>query len=92
MPVLSRARRSLTAAVTLLLTATSLTLYTPASAVQSIGLPTFGGPATPAPPVSYTPGGVGGFLMKVGSTAQITEFDKWMFRDWRRHLKSRYGL
>ncbi|MFI5842177.1 cellulose-binding domain-containing protein [Catenuloplanes sp. NPDC051500] len=36
--------------------------------------------------------GVGGFLMKAGSATQITEFDKWMARDWWRHLKSRYGL
>jgi hypothetical protein len=34
---------------------------------------------------------VGGFLMKAGSATQITEFDKWMLRDWWRHLKSRYG-
>ncbi|MBL7259495.1 cellulose-binding domain-containing protein [Paractinoplanes lichenicola] len=32
-----------------------------------------------------------GFIMKAGSATQITEFDKWMFRDWWRHLKSRYG-
>ena len=32
-----------------------------------------------------------GFVMKAGSATQITEFDKWMFRDWWRHLKSRYG-
>ncbi|GAB7039577.1 hypothetical protein JCM9533A_34270 [Catenuloplanes niger JCM 9533] len=36
--------------------------------------------------------GVGGFLMKAGSATQITEFDRWMARDWWRHLKSRYGL
>jgi len=29
--------------------------------------------------------------MKAGSAAQITDFDAWMFRDWWRHLKSRYG-
>ncbi|MFC5826333.1 hypothetical protein [Nonomuraea insulae] len=40
----------------------------------------------------WTPTGVGGFLMKAGSAAQITDFDAWMFRDWWRHLKSRYGL
>jgi len=34
---------------------------------------------------------VGGFLMKAGSATRITEFDAWMFRDWWRHLKSRYG-
>jgi hypothetical protein len=36
--------------------------------------------------------GVGGFVMMAGSATQITEFDKWMLRDWWRHLKSRYGL
>jgi hypothetical protein len=36
--------------------------------------------------------GVGGFVMKANSSAKITEFDKWMLRDWWRHLKSRYGL
>lgn len=40
----------------------------------------------------WTPTGVCCFLMKAGSASQITEFDKWMFRDWWRHLKSRYGL
>jgi hypothetical protein len=39
----------------------------------------------------WTPSGVGGFLMKAGSAAQITEFDAWMLRDWWRHLKNRYG-
>ncbi|GGM05504.1 immune inhibitor A [Dactylosporangium sucinum] len=39
----------------------------------------------------WTPTGVGGFLMKAGSASQITEFDAWMFRDWWRHLKNRYG-
>jgi hypothetical protein len=29
--------------------------------------------------------------MKANTAPQITEFDKWMFRDWWRHLKSRYG-
>ena len=29
--------------------------------------------------------------MKAGSASQITEFDKWMMRDWWRHLKSRHG-
>ncbi|MEV6299163.1 cellulose-binding domain-containing protein [Actinoplanes sp. NPDC051861] len=33
-----------------------------------------------------------GFIMKAGSATQITEFDKWMLRDFWRHLKSRYGL
>ena len=39
----------------------------------------------------WSPTGVGGFLMKAGSASQITEFDKWMLRDFWRHLKSRYG-
>ncbi len=39
----------------------------------------------------WTPSGVSGFLMKAGSARSITEFDAWMFRDWWRHLKSRYG-
>jgi hypothetical protein len=29
--------------------------------------------------------------MKAGSSTVITEFDKWMLRDFWRHLKSRYG-
>jgi hypothetical protein len=39
----------------------------------------------------WTPTGVCCFLMKAGTASQITEFDKWMFRDFWRHLKSRYG-
>ncbi|MBM7844882.1 hypothetical protein JOD20_003531 [Herpetosiphon giganteus] len=39
----------------------------------------------------WNPTGVNGFLMKAGSASQITEFDKWMLRDFWRHLKSRYG-
>lgn len=40
----------------------------------------------------WTPTGQCCFIMKAGSSAQITEFDEWMFRDWWRHLKGRYGL
>jgi hypothetical protein len=40
----------------------------------------------------WTPTGVCCFLMKANTTNQITEFDKWMLRDWWRHLASRYGL
>ncbi|MFE7073178.1 hypothetical protein ACFU96_24150 [Streptomyces sp. NPDC057620] len=40
----------------------------------------------------WTPTGQCCFLMNAGSATQITEFDKWMFRDFWRHLKSRYGL
>jgi hypothetical protein len=32
-----------------------------------------------------------GFIMKAGSATQITEFDKWMLRDFWRHLKNRWG-
>lgn len=32
-----------------------------------------------------------GFIMKAGSATQITEFDKWMLRDWWRHLKANRG-
>ncbi|MDG4821769.1 cellulose-binding protein [Asanoa sp. WMMD1127] len=39
----------------------------------------------------WTPSGVGGFIMRAGSASSITEFDRWMLRDWWRHLKSRYG-
>ncbi|MPY59544.1 hypothetical protein [Streptomyces spongiae] len=40
----------------------------------------------------WSPTGQCCFLMKAGSAAQITDFDKWMFRDFWRHMKSRYGL
>ncbi|MEV0612570.1 hypothetical protein AB0I81_04530 [Nonomuraea sp. NPDC050404] len=39
----------------------------------------------------WTPTGQCCFLMKAGSASSITDFDAWMFRDWWRHLKSRYG-
>ncbi len=39
----------------------------------------------------WTPSGVGGFIMRAGSASSITEFDRWMLRDWWRHLKNRYG-
>ena len=39
----------------------------------------------------WTPTGVCCFIMKAGSASSITEFDRWMLRDWWRHLKSRYG-
>ena len=40
----------------------------------------------------WTPSGVTSFIMKAGAATQITEFDKWMLRDWWRHLKGRYNL
>ncbi|RKN39056.1 hypothetical protein D7294_22895 [Streptomyces hoynatensis] len=39
----------------------------------------------------WTPTGVGGFLMQAGTATRITDFDAWMFRDFWRHMKSRYG-
>ncbi|MDI6098665.1 hypothetical protein QLQ12_08625 [Actinoplanes sp. NEAU-A12] len=33
-----------------------------------------------------------GFIMLAGSATRITEFDRWMLRDFWRHLKSRYRL
>jgi hypothetical protein len=39
----------------------------------------------------WTPTGQCCFIMKAGSSGTITDFDRWMFRDWWRHLKSRYG-
>ncbi|GAA4933399.1 hypothetical protein GCM10023237_64500 [Streptomyces coeruleoprunus] len=39
-----------------------------------------------------TPTGVGGFLMRAGTADRVTEFDAWMYRDFWRRLKGRYGL
>jgi hypothetical protein len=39
----------------------------------------------------WTPTGQCCFIMKAGSATSITEFDRWMLRDWWRHLKTRYG-
>ena len=39
----------------------------------------------------WTPTGVSSFIMNAGSATEITEFDKWMLRDFWRHIKSRYG-
>lgn len=40
----------------------------------------------------WTPTGQCCFLMNAGSATQITDFDKWMLRDFWRHLKPRYNL
>ncbi|MGW2885535.1 hypothetical protein ACWDDN_09300 [Streptomyces griseoruber] len=40
----------------------------------------------------WTPTGQCCFLMNAGTATRITDFDKWMLRDFWRHLKSRYGL
>ncbi|MFG2130959.1 hypothetical protein ACGFNV_24515 [Streptomyces sp. NPDC048751] len=40
----------------------------------------------------WTPTGQCCFIMNAGSATQITDFDKWMLRDFWRHLKYRWGL
>lgn len=39
----------------------------------------------------WTPTGQCCFIMKAGSATSITEFDRWMLRDFWRHLKNRWG-
>lgn len=48
----------------------------PAHAAQTIGFPTFGGPAIPSPPVAYTPGD----MMKSIYDAESSGTDFWMDR------------
>ncbi|MGJ6969313.1 discoidin domain-containing protein, partial [Streptosporangium sp. G11] len=60
----------------LLLLAGSLAATTPAHADQTIGFPTFSGPAIPAPPVSYTPGN----MMQSIYDAESSGTDFWMDR------------
>ena len=40
----------------------------------------------------FTPTGQCCFIMNAGSAVDVTEFDKWMLRDFWRHLKDRYDL
>jgi hypothetical protein len=40
----------------------------------------------------WQPPGIKSFLMRGGTASQITEFDKWMFRNYWRHLKNRYKI
>ncbi len=60
----------------LLLLAGSLAAASPAHADQTIGFPTFSGPAIPAPPVSYTPGN----MMQSIYNAESSGTDFWMDR------------
>ncbi|MGW8848774.1 hypothetical protein ACWGNE_13400 [Streptomyces xiamenensis] len=39
-----------------------------------------------------TPTGVPNFLMRAGSAGRVTEFDVWLARDVRRHVKDRYNV
>ncbi|MDR8408450.1 discoidin domain-containing protein [Nonomuraea sp. 3-1Str] len=66
-------RRGLTA---LLLVAGVLVAGAPARAAQTIGFPTFSGPAVPAAPVSYTPGN----MMQSIYDAESSGTDFWMDR------------
>ncbi|HUR01172.1 MAG TPA: hypothetical protein VM347_01410, partial [Nonomuraea sp.] len=66
-------RRIITA---LLLIAGSLVLGAPAQAAQTIGYPTFGGPAIPAAPTSYTTGN----MMQAIYDAESSGTDFWMDR------------
>ncbi|WP_344968995.1 discoidin domain-containing protein [Streptosporangium fragile] len=60
----------------LLLVAGLLAAGAPAHADQTIGFPTFSGPAVPAPPVSYTPGD----MMQAIYDAESSGTDFWMDR------------
>ncbi|WP_406311502.1 discoidin domain-containing protein [Streptosporangium sp. NBC_01639] len=60
----------------LLLVAGLLTAGAPAHAAQTIGFPTFNGPAIPAPPVSYTSGN----MMQSIYDAESSGTDFWMDR------------
>ncbi|MCC5574896.1 hypothetical protein IMZ11_04495 [Microtetraspora sp. AC03309] len=66
-------RRILTA---LLLVAGLIVAGAPANATQTIGFPTFSGPAIPAPPGSYTPGS----MMQAIYDAESSGTDFWMDR------------
>ena len=62
--------------VALVLILCSAVTATPASAAQTIGFPTFGGPAIPAPPVAHTTGD----MMKAIYDAESSGTDFWMDR------------
>ncbi|MDX2931631.1 discoidin domain-containing protein [Streptomyces ipomoeae] len=62
--------------VALLLTLGSVLTATPAAAAQTIGFPTFSGPAIPAPPVAHTQGD----MMKAIYDAESSGTDFWMDR------------
>ncbi|MEV0145631.1 MULTISPECIES: discoidin domain-containing protein [unclassified Nonomuraea] len=62
--------------VALLLVAGTIVAGAPAQAAQTIGFPTFSGPAVPAAPVSYTPGN----MMQSIYDAESSGTDFWMDR------------
>ncbi|MGY4741764.1 discoidin domain-containing protein [Streptomyces sp. ATMOS53] len=62
--------------VALVLILCSICSVNPAAAAQTIGFPTFNGPAIPAPPVAYTPGD----MMRSIYDAESSGTDFWMDR------------
>ncbi|WP_119582884.1 discoidin domain-containing protein [Streptomyces europaeiscabiei] len=74
--LLVRRRRTRCLLVALTLSACSVVAAPPAAAAQTIGFPTFGGPAIPAPPVAHTPGD----MMKAIYDAESSGTDFWMDR------------
>ena len=70
-------RRPLTLALATVLTASVMLIPdSPASAAQTIGFPTFSGPAIPQPPVGYTTGN----MMQAIYNAESGGTDFWMDR------------
>lgn len=74
--LLVRRRRTRYLLVALLLTLASVLTAPPAAAAQTIGFPTFSGPAVPAPPVAQTTGD----MMKTIYDAESSGTDFWMDR------------
>ena len=78
MRISTRSRRALAAGLSVLLAGGIVALQPsgPAIAAQTIGLPTFSGPAIPAPPVSYNTGN----MMQAIYDAESSGTDFWMDR------------
>ncbi|MFD9253030.1 hypothetical protein ACFVZP_24795, partial [Streptomyces bottropensis] len=74
--LLPRRRRTRCLLVALALAACSVVAAPPAAAAQTIGFPSFSGPAIPAPPVAHTPGD----MMKAVYDAESSGTDFWMDR------------
>lgn len=72
-----RGRRALAlVSAAIVLTTSAVAAATPASAAQTIGFPTFSGPAIPAPPVGYTTGN----MMRSSYDAESGGTDFWIDR------------
>jgi hypothetical protein len=74
--LLVRPRRTRCLLVALVLSLCSLVTASPVAADQTIGFPTFSGPAVPAPPVAYAPGD----MMRRIYDAESSGTDFWMDR------------